>query len=214
MKERLVFGTTNMNDFEVLFADENFYGRQLIERKTLSAKDIIEILKIGVPEEERKIATYNNLDGNILYIEKTTQKETITLKFEEQYIRTHYQGQYYKILHPRSVIKITVENEQIRKMAVYAYKVWEGSKTVLYKNPMPNGYSNGDVCIGSIDKTCKDYVKDTIRIMEGSYTHTGTGLKGELANTKAMFEYLQTNPFPYDQLKKENLTLDKLVKGN
>lgn len=213
MNEKLVFGTSNMTDFEILFADENFYGRKLIQRKTLSAKYLIKIMKRGIQEEEENVAEYNNIDGSILYIKKTTKKEIITLKLEEQYIRTHYQGQYYKILHPQSIVKITVENDQIRKMAVYAYKEWNGCKTELYKNPMPNGYTSGDVCIGSIDRTCKDYIKDTIRIMEGSYTHSGTGLKGELANTKAMFEYLQSNPFPYDQLKKEKLTLDKLVKG-
>lgn len=213
MNQKLIIGTADMSEFELLYSDENFFGRELIQRKTVNVADVLDIIRSAVSSNfEEDIITVDTLKDNIIYLKKTTKKDIVVMNVPEKEIRTFYNGQYYKIKHPNSIIRIRVENEQIREMSIYAYKLFEGMDTKLYKNPMPNGYDGGDVCIGSIDRSCKSYLKDTLRIIEGSYTHSTTRLSGKLANTKNMFEYLQENPFPYDLLKTCKSTMKSILK--
>jgi len=208
MNQKLVIGTTNMNEFELLFADESFFGNQLIERKMLTPEDLVDLLKTYIKNEKEKVViNIDALKDNILFYTGTNKKEVVIMNMPGRMIRTFYQSKYYKINHPNSIIKINVENQQIREMWVYAYKEFCGLETELFKNPMPNVYTSESVCIGTIDRKCVDYLQDSIRIMEGSYTHTTTGLKGELTSTVKMFEYLKNNPFPYDQLVDAKLKL-------
>ena len=216
---QLVLRTVDSKTFEVLEAD-GFGKYTRLRRKTINTESLIDLLsKINPKQAAEKVIFTTNIyeqEENLVSYTKTTEKEIYVYDFKEQYIRTFYQDKYYKVLHPKSFIKVAVCQGKIQDMYIYPYKENTGLSTKLFSNPFPNGYTGNRTCIGTADRKVKKGVYSAIiGILETEYTHSYTNFKNSfLKETNKAFEYLAENPFPYNKLASVKKKLkDILVEG-
>lgn len=216
----IVFGTTDLKEFEVLECETTFTGIKKYRNKKIDAKTLLEILKSMnyTPNEkvEKEIYSINIFDtfkDGLISHKKTDRKDILVFDFKEQMIRTFYNDKYYKIVHCNAFIRIFVTNGKINDMEIYPYKKYNGKKTELFDNPYPNMYSGNKSCIGTADREIKGTYKKTILgLLEISYTHAYTAFKDkELHDTVYAFEYLSKNPFPYEKLRVTKKTLKDII---
>ncbi len=219
MNEQLIFRTTDIQEFEVLKFESDFFDTNKYQRKTLTLYALIELLSSYVKKDRGEAVTihhtniFESENENVIAYTKTSEEEIFILKIQEQYIRTFYNEKYYKIIHPNCFVKIRVRDNKIKNMFIYPYKKDNGRDTVLFDNPFPNFLAKNETCMGSADRTVKETkVKTVLGIIETAYTHSGTGFKSEkLKDTKKAFEYLKKNKFPYNELTSTNMTLNHLI---
>lgn len=143
-------------------------------------------------EEHKKIVTYLN-----------------TLATYESEILT------YKINFPNAIYIVEMNDRKIRGIECYAYKEFKGENTQLFEYPMPNELSGNRMCIGNADRTINDgnVVEALERIVFTPYSHTTfSGMNG-FSQTKAYFEYLEKNEFPYKMMKSLRKKLKDVLKG-
>lgn len=219
MNEQLIFRTTDIQEFEVLKFESDFFDTQRFQRKTLTLYALIELLSSYVKKDRGEAVTiyhtniFESENENVVAYTKTSEEEVFILQIKEQYIRTFYNEKYYKIIHPNCFVKIKVKDNKIKNMFIYPYKEYKGLETTLFDNPFPNFLAKNETCMGSADKTVKETkVKTVLSIIETAYTHSSTGFKSEkLKDTKKAFEYLMKNKFPYNGLTSSNMTLNHLI---
>ncbi len=219
MSEQLIFRTTDIQEFEVLKFESNFFDTNKYQRKTLTLYALIELLSNYIKKDRGDVVTihhdniYESENENVVAYTKTSEDEIFILQISEQFIRTFYNEKYYKIIHPNCFVKIRVRDNRIKNMFIFPYKEDNGRDTVLFDNPFPNFLSKNETCMGSADRTLKETkVKTVLSIIETAYTHSGTGFKSEkLKDTKKAFEYLSKNKFPYNELMSANMTVHDLV---
>lgn len=218
MNNQLLIRTLDFKEFEVLHYESTFFDIKKYNRKVVSINTLLNILNSYVHKTSGKtiIHHYNQFENDvddIVAYTKTTKDETYIINLKEQYIRTFYNGKYYKIIHPNCFVKITVINKMVNSMSIYPYKEFQGLETVLYDNPYPNIYSNNETCMGSADRTLLDSVTRTVlTIIETSYTHSNTGFNSKnLKDTARAFRYLSKKAFPYEKLMTSNKTLKLII---
>lgn len=214
----LIFGTTDFKEFEILECNTTKTGLKKYRNKMINAETLmIELKKVVESSDEEKellnINKFDTFDNNLVSHKKTLTKDILVFDFKERYIRTFYNNKYYKILHCNAFIKMTVMGGKIDKMEIYPYSDYNGKETELYNNPYPNMYNGNETCMGTADRTLEDeYEKSILKILETAYTHHTTHFKSkELKETVAAFEYLKTNPFPYDQILKTKMKLKDII---
>lgn len=219
MNEQLIFRTTDIKEFEVLKFESTFFNTEKYQRKTLTINALINLLSsyIKKGDEVVSILHHNNIfetdNENVVAYTKTNKEEIFILKIDECNIRTFYNGQSYKIVHPNCFVKIIVKDNLVNRMFIYPYKTYKGLDTVLFDNPFPNIFTKNETCMGSSDRTLKETkIKTVLAIIETAYTHSNTNFKSaELKDTAMAFEYLSNNAFPYDDLMSSNSNLKDLI---
>lgn len=177
--------------------NRNFNLHTKISRKNLKLLDpqiiaLNEHFVVIRQEEHKKIVTYLN-----------------TLATYESEILT------YKINFPNAIYIVEMNDRKIRGIECYAYKEFKGENTQLFEYPMPNELSGNRMCIGNADRTIKDgnVVEALERIVFTPYSHTTfSGMNG-FSQTKAYFEYLEKNEFPYKMMKSLRKKLKDVLKG-
>ncbi len=216
----IVFGTTDLKEYEVLECETTFAGLKKYRTKKVDTKTLIEILKTmeyyANVEEETEIynlSVFDTFKDGLISHKKTNMKDILVFDLKEQMIRTFYNNKYYKIVHCNAFIKLFVKNDKIDAMEIYPYRKYKGLKTELFDNPYPNMYSGNKSCLGTADRKIKGTYKKTILgLLETSYTHAHTGFKDtQLRETVAAFEYLSKNQFPYDKLIATKKTLKDII---
>ncbi len=212
----IVFGTTNLEEFEVL--ECSGYGDEIKKYRTkkISTNELIEVLTSLDKSKEKEIFNFNifNVSSDeLISHKKTNKKDTMVFNFKEQMIRTFFNNEYYKIIHCNAFIRITVENNKVESMEVYPYDEYKGADTKLFDNPYPNRYSMNKTCLGTADRSVRDsYIKTILGLLETAYTSVNMNFNDKsLENTKVAFEYLTKNPFPYDKLKRTKKTLKDII---
>lgn len=117
-----------------------------------------------------------------------------------------YKDKSYNITFPNALYIVYSTKDSISKIVAFAYKKWEGKKTILFKYPMPNMLNDNKICLGTAPKKIKnrDYKSALDLIIYTQYTHSFVDDIKSFKNTVDYFEYLESNPFPYDLLIKAN----------
>lgn len=214
----LILGTTDFKFFEILECETTIFGFKKYRDKVINAQTLMmELSKVvESADKEKELFSINKFDtfnNNLVSHKKTVTKDILVFDFKERYIRTFYNEKYYKILHCNAFIKLTVIGDKISTMEIYPYSEYKGKETELYNNPYPNMFSGNKTCMGTADRTVEDdYEKSILKILETAYTHHTTQFKSsELKGTVNAFEYLKTNPFPYDQMFKTNIKLKDII---
>lgn len=153
------------------------------------------------------------LDKNFVVIRQEEHKKIVT------YLNTlaTYESEIitYKINFPNAIYIVEMNDNKIRAIECYAYRKYEGEETKLFEYPMPNELSGNHMCIGNADGTIKDgnVVEALERIIFTPYSHTTfSGMNG-FSQTKAYFEYLEKNEFPYKMMKSLRKKLKDVLKG-
>ena len=69
------------------------------------------------------------------------------------------------------------------------------------------------VCTGTVRNAFVDAKQTIMDVLEANYTHSETHfLNHSFKNTKVAFEYLSSNPFPYQELLPLNYNLDYVIR--
>ncbi|MBS5368325.1 MAG: hypothetical protein KHY19_02485 [Coprobacillus cateniformis] len=136
---------------------------------------------------------------------------------EKQRIVTYVSNgiEAYKINFPNAIYIIETSGDKIKGIECYAYKKYEGENTKLFEYPMPNELVGNHMCIGNADREIKDgnVIEALERIIFTPYSHsTFSGMNG-FSQTKAYFEYLEKNDFPYKMMKSLKKKLKDVLKG-
>lgn len=215
MNSQLVIGTDDLIEFEVLKAEDSLSGFKKILRKRVNLDTLIKQLSTLAGKDTSNNITheFNLIDSykNAIAIYPTAQGTIVVAKLKEKKIRTFYNGKYYKLNHCQSIVILRTHGDRITGLSLWPYKVYQGTKTKVFRYPFPNTYANNTICIGSIDRTFDGDVEKAINnIIEGSYTHHHSefSAKSELKETKDLFNYLSENEFPYHFLYEDKTVKD------
>lgn len=219
MNEQLLLRTTDMKEFEVLKFESTFFNTKKYQRKNLTINTLIKLLQnlITSFHEEKITLHHNNIfetdSKNVVAYTKTNKEVIYILRIKERYIRTFYNENYYKIIHPNCFIKVIVAHGLVQQMYIYPYKEYKGLDTILFDNPFPNILTKNETCMGTSDKTVKETkTKTVLSIIETAYTHAYTNFKSnKLKDTTEAFNYLSKNEFPYEDLVSTGLILKNLI---
>ncbi len=213
---KLVFGTTNLKEFEVLECIKIGGGIEKFRNKKVAAKELLEVLEnLGDIEEKElfNINVFDTFNTGLISHKKTNRQEILVFNFKEQMIRTFYNGKYHKIVHCNAFIKIHVKGDIIQDMYIYPYKKYKGRKTELFDNPYPNRFSSNKTCLGTADRRIRgNYTETILSLLEVEYTSATMYFKDKkLNNTYTTFDYLEKNKFPYDELVANKKTLKDII---
>ena len=121
----------------------------------------------------------------------------------------------YNINFPNAIYIVSFSFERIGSIECYAYKEYKAEETELYEYPMPNELFGNKMCIGNAERKIidNDIVGALERIIFTPYSHSSfSGMNG-FSQTKAYFEYLESNDFPYKLMKSLNKKLKDVLKG-
>lgn len=183
--------------------------------KIISRTDLIEALQDAVlPYKKNRIRIdlMDEYDKNTIYIEQAESSKVIYYNFEERMIKCQYNGKGYNIIHPNTIFIIYVDNNRVNSIKAICYKTFAGKKTVLFKYPLPNQLGQDSMCLGTVENSYTTPLNAILNAIEANYTHHWTGfVDSKFKDTKALFEYLSSNPFPYDLLKSESCVLEDIL---
>ncbi len=196
-------------DVEVLYQEEN---RPVIE-KVVNIQQAIKELNAMLGYEQQYELDFT--DGKYLYVKETERKAYYVYLMEEQKIKCTYDDKGYSLSHPNSIFIIIVNKltKNFTSISAYCFKEFEGRNTILFEYPFPNMLAGNRVCTGTVRNAFVDAKQTIMDVLEANYTHSETHfLNHSFKNTKVAFEYLSSNPFPYQELLPLNYNLDYVIR--
>ncbi len=192
MKEMILRIQSDRDDADVLIKN----GDSEIFKKIKASTLIKKLIQYFQRENENEILRYMPPEV-IAYSENCRA----ILEPEEKRV-VIYDNRSYNIHFPNALYLVKSKGNKIVTIEAYAYKKWDGLKTMLYKYPMPNMLGGNRICLGSSPRQIKhdDYKQALDLIIYTQYSHNFVDNIKSFKNTKDYFSYLEKNKFPYDLL--------------
>lgn len=196
MKEMILRIQSDRDDADVLIKN----GDSEIFKKIRASTLVKKLIQYFQKESENEVMRYIP-PGVVAY----SENYRAILEPEEKRFVT-YNNRSYNIHFPNALYLIKSQGNKIVSIEAYAYKKWDGLKTMLYKYPMPNMLGGNRICLGSAPREIKhgDYKQALDLIIYTQYSHNYVDNIKSFKNTVDYFNYLENNLFPYDLLISTN----------